>query len=108
MVGLALSRCNHYKDLCSCVKYIIPKKRASELLNNGDITGTIEQLQQHHQKRHDITVDRITNELYKAKDDFSDITTRVRVGFAEYYKKGCLAGNNYSVIKKPFTTDKQG
>jgi len=34
--------------------------------------------------------------------------TRVRVGFAEYYKKGCLAGNNYSVIKKSFTTDKQG
>jgi hypothetical protein len=41
------------------------KKRASELLNNRDITGTIQQLRKDHSERHNITVDGITT-MYKA------------------------------------------
>jgi len=36
---------------------------AHELLNNGNITVTLEQLQEHHQQRHNVTVDSITDEL---------------------------------------------
>lgn len=39
------------------------RKRAAELLKNGAIKGAIEELQAGHQKRHEITVDSITDEL---------------------------------------------
>ena len=39
------------------------RKRASELLGNGDITGTIEGLMSVARERHDITIDRITQML---------------------------------------------
>lgn len=42
-------------------------KRASELLENGEVTGRISELQKKTQKRHEETVDDILNELDEAR-----------------------------------------
>ena len=41
---------------------------ASRMLNNTKVALRLQQLKQHHQKRHDITVDRITRELYEDRE----------------------------------------
>lgn len=41
--------------------------KASELLNNGKVAVRLTELQQHHQERHDITVDSITDRLTEAE-----------------------------------------
>ncbi len=54
------------------------EKRACELLKNGKVAGRIAELQAKHQKRHEVTVDRIVQELAK-------------IGFAnagDYFKWG--------------------
>ena len=45
------------------------KKRASELLQHGDVAGTIERMQAKHQKRHEITVEKLTQMAMKAYDE---------------------------------------
>ena len=42
-------------------------KRASELMNNGNVTGRIEELKADHRKRHNITVDDLLDELEEAR-----------------------------------------
>ena len=37
--------------------------KSSELLNNGKVTVRLAELHKHHQERHNVTVDSITNEL---------------------------------------------
>ena len=59
------------------MKPVTVKKRASELLNNGDITGTIQQLRKDHSERHNITVDGITT-MYK--DVIANATASTQFG----------------------------
>ena len=42
------------------------RKRASELLANGDVLGMIEALKAEHRKRHNVTVDSLTAEAFEA------------------------------------------
>ncbi len=39
------------------------EKRACELLKNGKVAGRVEQLQAAHAERHNVTIDRLTDEL---------------------------------------------
>lgn len=42
-------------------------KRAFELMNNGNVTGRIEELKSDHRKRHNITIDDLLDELEEAR-----------------------------------------
>ena len=43
------------------------QKRAGELLHHGVITGCIRELQAAHRQRHDVTMDRLVDELEEAR-----------------------------------------
>jgi len=43
-------------------------RSANELFNNPKVTARVEALQARHQKRHDVTVDSITEELDRSRD----------------------------------------
>lgn len=43
------------------------KRKASELLSNGNITATLEQIQREHRARHDVTIENLTRELDEAR-----------------------------------------
>lgn len=52
---------------CEKMKPETIRKRASELMQNGDVAGTIAQLRQRVAKRHDCTVDSLVAELEEIK-----------------------------------------
>lgn len=49
------------------MKHETINKRASELLNNGEVTGRVSELQQEHRTKHNITVSDLLREFEEAR-----------------------------------------
>lgn len=80
------------------------KVKACELLKNGNVAVTVERLQLKHQKRHDVTVDSIT-EMLKADRELA--RQNAQSGAAVTAAMG-LAKLHGLIVEKREVTHKQG
>ena len=75
---------------CSGSKPTSVSRKAKELLDNGKITATINELSNMHQQRHQITIDSLSNQLMKIE------ISRVKMGIPrlpfqqQWVKHDCL------------------